>query len=257
MLLFLIKKTFFDMWDHLMSIILLNFGAILLLGGIFYLIHFAYGIRPCLFWSSVVFGLLVCCLYLAAMSSLMGNAAAFQSIEFHDVLPSLKTSWPVSMMFAAFLLIQAVLVFAIVWYLSLKSLIGIAAAGTLFWASLILILSSQFLFPLWDQVNGKFTAVPSRCLMLFFDNPGFSLFLALGSLMLLLLSTFTAFLFPGLATVLLWYHAGLRLRLYKYDYLEKHPEASRTRIPWNELLAVDRDRVGPRSLRGMIFPWKA
>ena len=256
MLLFLIKKTFFDMWDHLLSIFLLNFGAILLLGGIFYLIQLL-GIHPFLFWPGAVLGLLVFCLYLGIISSFMGDVAGFQGVESHNVLPYLKETWPVSAMFAVFLGMQIIIVFAIVWYLSLQTFFGIAIAGTLFWAGLIAILSSQFLFPFWKQVDGKLKSVPAKCLMLFFDNPMFSIALAFGTFVLLTLSSFTAFLFPGIATILLWHHVGMRLRLYKYDYLEEHPNASRKKIPWQELLAEDRDRIGPRSLRGMIFPWKA
>jgi hypothetical protein len=28
------------------------------------------------------------------------------------------------------------------------------------------------------------------------------------------------------------------------------------RVPWDALLAEDREQVGVRTLRGMIFPWK-
>jgi hypothetical protein len=43
--------------------------------------------------------------------------------------------------------------------------------------------------------------------------------------------------------------------MYKYDYLEKNP-GDRRRIPWDALLVEDRERVGKRTLKGMIFPWK-
>ena len=61
---------------------------------------------------------------------------------------------------------------------------------------------------------------------------------------------------PGISAVVLWISVGLKLRLYKYDYLEKNPEANRKKIPWDALLVADKDRVGKRTLRGMIFPWK-
>ena len=64
------------------------------------------------------------------------------------------------------------------------------------------------------------------------------------------------FLVPGVATILLFYQVAFKLRLYKYDYLETHPNARPKDIPWADLLYTDRERVGPRSLRGMIFPWK-
>ena len=44
--------------------------------------------------------------------------------------------------------------------------------------------------------------------------------------------------------------------MYKYDWLEANPEANRKKIPWDALLMDDKERVGKRTLRGMIFPWK-
>jgi hypothetical protein len=42
----------------------------------------------------------------------------------------------------------------------------------------------------------------------------------------------------------------------KYDYLEENPRADRKHIPWETLLREERERVGKRTLKGMIFPWK-
>ena len=91
--------------------------------------------------------------------------------------------------------------------------------------------------------------------LILLDNPLFTLSLMLTSLLISLLSVLTALLLPGIATVLLLTNAGLKLRLYKYDYLDQHPE-SRKHIPWDMLLNEDRERVGKRTLKGMIFPWK-
>jgi len=44
--------------------------------------------------------------------------------------------------------------------------------------------------------------------------------------------------------------------LAKYDWMEANPEANHKKVPWAVLLAEDMERVGPRSLKGMIFPWK-
>jgi len=44
--------------------------------------------------------------------------------------------------------------------------------------------------------------------------------------------------------------------MYKYDYLEAEADADRKHIPWDELLYEERESVGNRSLKNMIFPWK-
>jgi hypothetical protein len=72
----------------------------------------------------------------------------------------------------------------------------------------------------------------------------------------LVLSVFTAGLLPGLAGIALSADVALRLRLFKYDWLEANPEANRRKVPWDDLLEEDRELVGTRTFKGMFFPWK-
>ena len=57
-----------------------------------------------------------------------------------------------------------------------------------------------------------------------------------------------------------WWEKNAPDRLYKYDYLEEHPELTtkkeRRHIPWEELIYEDRETLGPRKLKSFIFPWK-
>ncbi len=64
---------------------------------------------------------------------------------------------------------------------------------------------------------------------MFFDNPGFSFFVFLSSAIVLVVSFFLAFLIPGFAGLALGGNVALRLRLYKYDWIEEHPQAKRER----------------------------
>ena len=91
---------------------------------------------------------------------------------------------------------------------------------------------------------------------MFFDNPGFSIFLFLHCAVTFVVSFFLAFLLPGFAGIALTQDVALRLRLYKYDWLEVNPEAKRRDVPWEALLKEDQELVGKRTLKGMFFPWK-
>ncbi len=138
-------------------------------------------------------------------------------------------------------------------------LAGALAAGVLFWFGLAALLSLQYYIPLRARLGGGFGKNLRKSFILFFDNPSFSVFLALYNAVSLALSGFLAFLAPGFAGLALALDCGLRLRLYKYDWLEKNPlspRRARRAIPWEELLAEDRELVGKRTLKGMIFPWK-
>ena len=59
------------------------------------------------------------------------------------------------------------------------------------------------------------------------------------------LSVFLFMLLPAPSGILLAQTNALRLRLYKYDYLERHPElqtrSERKDIPWDELIREDKE----------------
>jgi len=70
-----------------------------------------------------------------------------------------------------------------------------------------------------------------------------------------MISTPFGFIIPGIGTLLLWYNVAVRLRLAKYDYLAQHPNTPHCNIPWEKILAGDRQRLNSRTLKNLIFPW--
>ena len=117
----------------------------------------------------------------------------------------------------------------------------------------------QYWWPLNAQIEPKIKKLFKKCFLLFFDNPAFTFFMFIGAVLIIALSILTASMFPGFAGLLLWFQVGLKLRMYKYDYLETlAPDQSgkKVKIPWNTLLQEERDRIGHRSLKSMFMPWK-
>ena len=88
------------------------------------------------------------------------------------------------------------------------------------------------------------------------DNMGLTLFLALRTVIDLALTVLTASLVPGLGGISLSRMDTIRLLMKKYDFLEEHPGTRRRDINWEDLLYEENQLIGPRSLKGMIFPWK-
>ena len=84
--------------------------------------------------------------------------------------------------------------------------------------------------------------------------------MAFHNLILLALSVLPIGFFPSVAGIAIAKQNAFRIRMYKYDYLEEHPELKtpreRRRIPWEELIYDDRETLGPRKLRSFLFPWK-
>ena len=65
---------------------------------------------------------------------------------------------------------------------------------------------------------------------------------------------------PGLCGINLGYINALKLRLYKYDWLDQHKDLKnakdRKNIPWDALLKEDKDILSKKSLKTMLMPWK-
>lgn len=90
-----------------------------------------------------------------------------------------------------------------------------------------------------------------------FDNPFTTLFIFLYALILLIISIPTLGLIPpGVSGITCLIDTTVHILELKYDYLENNPDADRKKIPWLELTYELNENIGPRSIKGMIFPWK-
>ncbi|MBD3306303.1 hypothetical protein GF348_07985 [candidate division KSB3 bacterium] len=256
MALFLIKKAFFDLWDHLLSVVILNLGFVLVMAAGLY-IPYLLNFHSLTALIGLALGGALLMLYAGAVALFVRDIADYQPVEWSRFLDYLRQMWPAAVVFSLITFLQIFIVLvAIPWYFSQGSVPGMVAMGVLFWASVFWWFASQYYFPIRSRLDSEPKKVLTKCFVMLFDNPLFTLGLGLGTLALIALSTLTAFLLPGIGGILLWHQVGFKLRLYKYDYLEQQPRGQKHRIPWPELLSEDRQRVGTRTLRGLIFPWK-
>lgn len=253
---FLIKKTFFDMWDNMISIVLMNLGFIACIALVVYL-PYLLSFNTVLAYAGLALGLYAFNIYAGAVSMMVGDIADYKRCEFKDFLPSLRSAFGCSSVLTLITCVQ--LLVALVgfpFYSQMGGIFGLLALSVLFWISLVLWLGLQYFFPVRKRLDKNMKKILKKSFIIFFDNTGFSIGLALGSLVIVAVSVFTALLLPGIATLFLWQQVAAKLRLLKYDYLEQNPDANRKRIPWSALLVEEREKVGPRTLKGMIFPWK-
>jgi hypothetical protein len=253
---FLIKKTFFDLWDNLFRIALINLGFIASLA-IPVFIPTLLESLPALGILTVLVGILWCFVYLSAAALSIKTISDYGSFGFADFFRNLKTAWPTGLVMGLFVFVIWLLVtVAIPFYLNMSSLFGLLLSAVIFWTLVVGVLSLQFFFAVRARLDVKISRVIKKCFILFFDNPGLCVFSLLHNLVILVISMFLAFLFPGPGGLLLYLDEALRLRLLKYDWLEENPGANRRKIPWDALLIDERERTGTRSLKSFIFPWK-
>ncbi|MFW5745012.1 MAG: hypothetical protein ACOC2D_17195 [Spirochaetota bacterium] len=257
MLMFMVKKAFFDMWDHFLSVVLMNLGFIVLLTIPLLLPSVLVDLSVSAALASQVIGGLIAFVYAGTISMAARDIANYERPEFGKVLGYLKDTWKSSLVLG--LIWAAVVLIVVVGfpvYANMGNLLGLAAIVFLFWALVIWTLASQFYLPVRAQLDTRIGKVIRKSFIIFFDNTFFAIVTGIGSVLVIVGSVFTALLIPGIAGLLIWHQVALKLRVLKYDYLEEHPDANRRQIPWDALLIDERERVGKRTLRGMIFPWK-
>lgn len=257
MLGFTIKKAFFDFWDNLFLIIILNFGFLLLAGVPVFFPYWVYSLHPVLSLAVFFAGILLLFVYAGAVSHIARDISDYRHPGLSEFLSCLKKSRPAGLSFGIITTVLiAFLMIAFPVYGAMNNFFGLAAMIFIFWAGVLWILAGQYFFPLRSRFDDGLVKAVKKCFLLLFDNTAFTVFLGIGSVTLITLSAFTAFLIPGPAAVLIWLQTGLKLRLLKYDYLDAHPGADRRNIPWDTLLVEEQEMVGKRTLKGMIFPWK-
>ncbi|MDP2815141.1 MAG: hypothetical protein Q8O19_00505 [Rectinemataceae bacterium] len=256
MLGFFFKKAFFDGWDHLFSLVALN----LVFLGVFSLVvvlPMSLGLSGLATLVPVSMAILLLSVWYSACVHTLRRVADYGSVSFRDVPGDLKSGLVPGLQMAAIGIAGWILVsVGLPFYLSNGGLLGVFAAGILFWCALIALLSLQYYIPLRARLGGGFRKNIRKSFIMFFDNAGFSIFLLFYNFITLILSFFLAFMAPGPAGVALSLDVAVRLRMKKYDWLEENPGVKRKEIPWTDLLEEDKELVGPRTLKGMIFPWK-
>ena len=248
------KKAFFDGWDHLWGMVALNLGSLALLS-VFILAPLAFDLPGGALW--LVLGILTLVAYSVICAAVLRDASEYRNLSLAAFRKAFRDHAGIGLLCG---LVSLVLLFlfltAVPFYLSMGGLLAWFAAGTLFWCSLILTLALQWFPAVRVLLPGRVGSNIRKCFLIMADNLGFSLFLFVYSLASLALSAFSAFLLPGVAGMMLGSVDALRLVLKKYDWLEANPGAGRRRIPWDDILEDERDLLGKRTLKGMIFPWK-
>ncbi|HAK46013.1 MAG TPA: hypothetical protein DCO79_08870 [Spirochaeta sp.] len=257
MIRFLIKKSFFDAWDNLLSLILMNLGFIICIALMVMLPAAAGSGSAAISVTLLIPGLIISHLYAGAVSVLMYDVSDFCSANFRMLKAGFEKTWKASIILSAFnSIIAVVTTIALPFYLSMGSTLGFAGAVIIFWLIVFWLLSSQYFFPVLIRMDGNIRKSLKKSFLICLDNPFYSLFVAIQSVVILIISSVTVLLMPGISAVLLLHQDALKLRLYKYDWLEENPNSGKSKIPWDVLHKEDNEKLGHRSFKGMIFPWK-
>ena len=263
MFIFILKKNFCDGWDNLLSVVMANLVFLFSLIGLVLLNGLASKTGSQLVLvAALLFSVIFISVLIFAYSDTAAHIANFDGIrmlDFFKAIPGvLKDASLFGLMNTAVFLISS---FSIRYYiLETQTLLGFALGCALFWVDFFYLLAMQWFIPIRALMHNDFKKCFKKSFIILFDNTGFSLLMALYNLILLALSVACIGFFPSMTGLLIADTNALRILLYKYDYLEEHPELrtkrERRQIPWDDLLREDREILGPRPIRSFLFPWK-
>lgn len=267
---FILKKNFCDVWDNLLTVIIVNLVHMLSASGILYL------------WALLTKSLGANTLDIVSIATTCGfitlwniihyiitfafgeqavKICNFEGIRIRDFFLSIPGCIVDAIKYGIFIsLLLFLSIFLLYFYWFSGSKIGIFVFGIIFWIDIFLILSLQWFCALRCTMHNNFRKCLRKCFIIFFDNTGFSILVALNNLVLFIFSVLFVGLIPSIGAMVINNQNNLRIRLYKYDYLEEHPELNnkkdRKKIPWEELIYDDRETLGPRKFKSFLFPWK-
>lgn len=206
--------------------------------------------------------------FIFAESDNCAKIANFESSSFKNyfqqIVPSIKIGALFGLVVAA---LVSVFVVCIPYYFrmwvpadgSKGTIVGLLLMAVVFWFVVISMLALQWFIPIHSLMHNNFKKCLKKSYIIFFDNPGFSVVVALNNLLLLVITVICLGTLPGVSGLILANTDALRLRLYKYDWLEVNPgmtKEQRKEVPWEELIANDKETLGPRKFKSFIFPWK-
>lgn len=254
---FIIKKAFFDTWDNLIKIVVFNFMTLpFLLIAYLGLKIVAYG---------TVFGLVLVFIALVGLIIHQGTIAYFMRDignskydSMKDYIKYLKTDFSIKLKFGiGWSLFITVTSFSMVYYLNGKGMMSLIPLALVFWFATVSAMAVLMFFSIKIRLDGEFKKVLKKCFILLLDNPLAGIVISIYTLFLFVLSLPSLGLLPpGIASILCVLDTTVHMYELKYDYLESNPDADRKKIPWKELTYELNENIGPRSLKGMIFPWK-
>ena len=263
---FFLKKNFCDVWDNLFYLILTNIVPLAVIVLSYFAIIPSQKINSFMPYGVFVLASGVLSWVTFSWGANARKIADFNSPSWRLFLSSLKTSFLPGFFFGILISVLIVVCsIAIPYYLNYFSkgnIIGLLFVAIIAWFLIIATAALQWFIPLYYlQEQNNFLKCLKKSFIIFFDNALFSFAMLLHNALLLALTILTFGLIPGLNGIVLSSTNALRLRLYKYDWYEENPDLlndkdARSEVPWDSLIAEDREMLGPRKLSSFLFPWK-
>lgn len=258
---FIIKKNFCDGWDNLLNLLVANL-TFLFAGVGLLMLNALSGENGLLLLVLFVVTVIILTILTFAYGDVAANIANFNGVGLLDYFKAIPGVLKDASLFG--LLVSGIVLlsgFSIRYYFfEVRSLFGFAIGCFMLWIVIFSFLALQWFLPIRSLMKNNFKKCLKKSFIILFDNTGFTLAVTLYNIVMLAISVGCIGFFPSMAGITIGNTNALRILLYKYDYLEAHPELQtkkeKKNIPWEELIYEDRQILGPRKFKSFLFPWK-
>lgn len=254
---FYIKKAFFDGWDNFLQLVIHNIiYLVLVLLEVASLSYLGENLALLLGASAVILLLFAICQ--GGTASVVYNWSDYKSETWKVFIKGIGRNIGHSLFFFMLMLLEfIVLTLIIPFYLSFESVIGIILAVVMVWLFIFLVLTMPFYFPLMNLLPGDGPLKTfKKCFIIVGDNLGYTLLLLLHSVVDIVFTVLLMGLLPGWTGLMLGAQDMMKLIMKKYDWLDDNPGKTKKDLDWSEILYEEKENLGPRSFKNMIFPWK-
>ena len=254
---FYLKKAFFDGWDNFIQMVLQNLLYIvfilLFIGSVL-----VFGDNTPLFIACFALEVLLFCLSLGGTSTVVYNWSQYQSETWKAYGKGIGRNIRHSLFFFLVLLVEFLLMFLVIpFYISTDNMLGTVLGVIMVWLSVFIFLALPYFYPLMNLLPGDGPLKTfKKCFLIAGDNIGYTLLLLLHNFVDIALSVVSMGMIPGVTGVMLGGQDMMKLLMKKYDWMEENPGKDKKEMDWSEILYDEKETLGPRSLKNMIFPWK-
>ncbi len=254
---FFLKKAFFDAWDNLIGLVVCNLGFLLIVMAFSLGMQFG-GTSSILTILILLISIILFSFHSVAIANITLNYSDYKRVGFEGYKEGLSL-FSTHAIFLSVINILLVIMATIVipFYLSIDTYIGLFLGIVTFWILITALLALQYYLPLMSRFKGdKPLKTFKKCFIMAIGNLGASIFLAVYNIIQIALTFVTAGLLFGFAGILLANQTIFKLQLLKLNWLDDNPEEDIRNVNWEDILYEERENVGHRSLKNMIFPWK-
>ena len=238
MVLLLIKKTFFDLWDNLYSMFLFGVATIVV-AAFFMAMMVTVGVNSPKFFLAFIGGIFCLGQLIAALFFYTHDIAMNEQVKIRNIVGYIAQTWKVNLVISGiFSTILILTISGVRFYMHAVGPVAVVGTGVLAGTAIIVGLVLLFFYPFYIRSEEGIIDAMKKSAFFISDNPVFVIGVIIGIITICAMSAFSYGIAPGFTAITLWINVCVRIRLYKYEY-RKSTKTVSGNIPWDDLIKED------------------